>query len=93
MAADGGNLGAVPNPPHSTSKAYLSGGSAPVRSSSVSGSSEAACCAAAPSADVSRSAMPVTSSRFVRHTSSIAASTWRNAGMFMRGSGGKYVPP
>ena len=43
MAADGGNFGAAPNPPHSTSKAYFSAGIAPVRSSSVSGSSEAAC--------------------------------------------------
>ena len=93
MAADGGNLGAVPNPPHSTSNACFSGASAPVRSSSVSGSSEAACWAAAPSADVSRSAKPKTSSRRVLQMSSIAASTWRKAGMFMRGSGGKYVPP
>jgi hypothetical protein len=38
---------------------------------------------------VSFSAIPVTSSRFVRQTSSIAARTCRNAGMFMRGAGGK----
>ena len=59
----------------------------------MSGSCEAACSAAAPSADVSRSAMPVTSSRRVFQTSSTAASTCWKAGMFMRGSGGKYVPP
>ncbi len=91
-SGDGGNLGAPPKPPCSSSKMRSRLARPSSTRSAVSGSDEAARAAlprrySAICVDCSR-----TRSRSLRQTSESATSTWRKLAMPCRGSGGKYVP-